>query len=257
MYRPSAMIIPALLLVCLLPATGRADTDPWQSLRRHYPGQENRPLRKTDCRRPGYPAGPDMTLAEDPWERLLCRPQKKKNSILDEEKLPSLQYGEKQSWHKWVNQAARLFSVPVAIIRAVIMVESDGDPKARAADSSAAGLMQTIRQTFNEAREALAHRKIFIENNPHNPRSSIMAGTWYLSRMYDLALADGKIAVDDRQRHSSWTAPLEYYFAGPGNGRRKEHRLLIKRAGKTCLIDKRAYAEKVLARVTTPVTTPF
>ncbi|MBN2705029.1 MAG: hypothetical protein JXR89_01150, partial [Deltaproteobacteria bacterium] len=103
-----------------------------------------------------------------------------------------------------------------------------------------------IRDTFASARQALAADKIYIKNDPCDPQASIMAGTWYLSRMFDQAVADGYADRRQRQQLEAWQRPLEYYYAGPGNGRKAGRLVRIRRSGHDFIIDKQAYAEKVL-----------
>jgi len=85
-----------------------------------------------------------------------------------------------------------------------------------------------------------------IEDNPFDPRASIMAGTWYLSRMYDQASKDRGRTVGRRQDMASWRYPLEYYYAGPGNGRKKKNLVMVYAGGRRITIDKPAYSRKVL-----------
>ncbi|MEA1922367.1 MAG: lytic transglycosylase domain-containing protein [Pseudomonadota bacterium] len=150
-------------------------------------------------------------------------------------------------WQREIKNAATFFVIPVVIIEAVIMVESGGNPRAKAQTSSASGLMQTIKSTFSEARRALNGQGVIIPNDPFDPYASIMAGSWYLDKMFEQAKVDGKAGVKTRSELSSWRYPLEYYYAGPGHGRKAEPRVLIYSGGKRLLIDKPAYSKKVLS----------
>ncbi len=114
-----------------------------------------------------------------------------------------------------IETASRLFQVPQKIIISVILTESGGNPVARAKTSSAKGLMQTIDSTFNMAYKSLEARGIRIVRDPLNPRASIMAGTWYLDRMYDRAVMDLKADPDKRQTINAWKTALDYYHTGP------------------------------------------
>lgn len=145
-----------------------------------------------------------------------------------------------------IREASSRFRVPSEIIGAVIMAESRGDPRAQAFGSTAKGLMQTIDGTFQDARESLLSQGIIIRDDPFDPRASIMAGVWYLDRMYTRAAKDGKQASPDRRDIASWRYPLEYYYAGPGNGRLAKPRLMVYSGGKRVLIDKPSYSRKVL-----------
>jgi soluble lytic murein transglycosylase-like protein len=145
-----------------------------------------------------------------------------------------------------VRDAARRFRIPAEIIGAVIMAESGGNKRAQATTSTAKGLMQTIAGTFREARESLISQGIFIENDPFDPRASITAGAWYLDRMYAQAASDKNHPDRNRRNIASWRHAVEYYYAGPGNGRKKIKRLVVYAGGKRIVIDKPAYSEKVL-----------
>ncbi len=192
-------------------------------------------------------------VGDDSWQRLRhivipfsvdaerVRVEKGKSMISDpvKEKLAP--------WRRDIENAATFFKIPVVIIEAVIMVESGGNPRAQAQTSSAAGLMQTIKSTFSEARRALTRQGVIISNDPFDPYASIMAGSWYLGKMFEQAKTDAKPGVESRSQLASWRYPLEYYYAGPGHGRKAEPRVLIYSGGKRLLIDKPAYSKKVLS----------
>ena len=145
-----------------------------------------------------------------------------------------------------IRDASRRFRIPPEIIGAVIMAESGGNKRAQAAASTAKGLMQTIAGTFRDAHEGLYAQGILIEEDPFNPRSSIMAGAWYLDRMYALAANEKNQADLNRRDIASWRHAVEYYYAGPGHGRKKKKRLVVYAGGKRIFIDKPAYSKKVL-----------
>jgi len=145
-----------------------------------------------------------------------------------------------------INDAARRFRIPSEIIGAVIMAESGGNSRAKASASTAKGLMQTIAGTFRDAREDLLSQGIPIEDDPFDPRASIIAGAWYLDRMYRQAAMDRKRPDLNRNNIASWRYPVEYYYAGPGHGRKKKKRVIIYAGGKKVIIDKPAYSRKVL-----------
>ena len=145
-----------------------------------------------------------------------------------------------------INDASRRFRIPPEIIGAVIMAESGGNSRAQASTSSAKGLMQTIAGTFREAREDLTSKGIDIDDNPFDPRASIIAGAWYLDRMYAQAAMDRKQPDLSRRDIASWRYPVEYYYAGPGNGRKEKELVIIYAGGKQIVIDKPAYSRKVL-----------
>ncbi len=221
--------------------------DPWACLQKSFPKSsiKSRPptiLHNTQIK----------VYHSDPWQRL--REIVIPFSLADDEKLnhgTGTEVAEKvhrklKPWHKYIQRAARLFQVPVAIIEAVIMVESGGNPQAKAKTSSASGLMQTIKATFAEGRRSLAAKGIVCVDDPFDPQASILVGTWYLKRMFDQAQADGKPGVDNRAAISSWHYPLQYYYSGPGHGRKKAPIILIYSGGERILIDKPAYSRKVM-----------
>ena len=150
-------------------------------------------------------------------------------------------------YQPWVEEAARRFGIPPAIIRAVILQESGGDASARAKGTSAKGLMQTIDATFALAKEALAGAGLRIRD-PLTPRDSILAGSWYLAYCFDLAARDHGVAPDRKDPHA-WRRALEYYYAGPGWGRDPRPIIHVYRKGKRTRIHKGRYSDGVLAYV--------
>lgn len=143
-------------------------------------------------------------------------------------------------------RASELFNIPQEIIIGVILTESGGDPFARANSTSAKGLMQTIDSTFEMAYKALKAQGIKIVNDPFVPTASILAGSWYLDRMYDQAVMDLKADPYERQKVKSWEAALEYYFAGPQNGIKPQNKISVFSKGILRTIDKQKYSGKVI-----------
>jgi len=221
--------------------------DPWACLQKSFP-------KSSMVSRPSavLPESQIKVYHSDPWQRL--REIVIPFSLADDEKLnhgTGTDVAEKvrrklKPWQKYIQRAARLFQVPVAIIEAVIMVESGGNPHAKAKTSSASGLMQTIKATFAEGHRSLAAQGIVCADDPFDPEASIMVGSWYLKQMFDQSQADGKPGVNDRAAISSWHYPLQYYYSGPGHGRKKAPRILIYSGGERILIDKPAYSRKVM-----------
>ncbi len=245
------IFIGLLVLVVLWPVCaecGAAD-DPWARLRARVAASE-RQLETEALKSRKSAAG----RGEDPWRTLrrivipFSLEQEKEKTVPGRPgKLARIVEEKLAPWKGKIAMAADFFAIPESVIKAVIMVESGGDPRARAATSSAAGLMQTIAATFAAARRDLLGQGIVIPDDPCDPYASIMAGSWYLDRMFVRAAADGKAGVDDRRRISAWRYPLEYYYAGPGHGRKAASRVLIYAGGKKVMIDKRSYSRKVLA----------
>ena len=94
-----------------------------------------------------------------------------------------------------IAEAAQRFGLPPHWIRAVITVESAGDPHA-VSRAGAISLMQVMPGTWAELR--VAHG---LGSNPFDPRDNILAGTAYLRAMYDRFGSPGFLAA---------------YNAGPG-----------------------------------------
>jgi len=72
-------------------------------------------------------------------------------------------------YDRWIREAAALYQIPEALVRAVVKVESDYDPRAVSA-TGARGLMQLMPET------GLAMQA----RDPFDPRQNIFAGTRYL-----------------------------------------------------------------------------
>ncbi|MBN9431673.1 MAG: lytic transglycosylase domain-containing protein [Bosea sp.] len=95
-----------------------------------------------------------------------------------------------------IAEASQRFGVPVTWIRAVLRVESAGDPRA-ISSAGAMGLMQIMPDTWGDLRAR--HQ---LGGNAYDPRDNILAGTAYLRELHD--------------RYGSITAMLAAYNAGPG-----------------------------------------
>ncbi|MCD6292479.1 MAG: lytic transglycosylase domain-containing protein [Deltaproteobacteria bacterium] len=222
----------------------KTGTDPWIQLRQTFPTVKTSLLLPQSQKK--------VFAANDPWQRLrhVVIPftiDDERALLAGEDEMSSSPIKKKlASWSREIENAATFFQIPRAIIEAVIMVESGGNPRAKAQTSTASGMMQTIKSTFSEARRALLGQGIIIADNPFDPYASIMAGSWYLDKMFVQARADGKTGMKTRTELSAWRYPLEYYYAGPGHGRKAEPRILIYSGGKRLLIDKPAYSQKVL-----------
>lgn len=94
-----------------------------------------------------------------------------------------------------IAEAAQRFGLPPHWIRAVIAVESAGDPRA-VSRAGAMGLMQVMPGTWAELRAANG-----LGSDPFDPRDNILAGTAYLRAMHDRFGSPGFLAA---------------YNAGPG-----------------------------------------
>ena len=79
----------------------------------------------------------------------------------------------------FVSEAAQRFDIPMAWIRAVIQVESNGDANA-VSPKGAMGLMQIMPGTYQDMRSRYG-----LGANPFLPHDNIVAGTAYLREMLD------------------------------------------------------------------------
>ena len=95
----------------------------------------------------------------------------------------------------FVTEAARRFAIPERWIRAVMRVESRGEPAA-VSPKGAMGLMQIMPATWEELR-ARHH----LGMDAFNPHDNILAGAAYLAELHDLYGSPGFLAA---------------YNAGPG-----------------------------------------
>jgi len=144
-----------------------------------------------------------------------------------------------------IMECSQLFNIPDELIKAVIMVESSADPRAKAKTSSAKGLMQTIDSTFLQAKNGLFNKGIIIKNDPFNPRSSIYAGSWYLNKMFKIASKNNN-KILDRNHINDWKYALQYYYAGPEKGKIKKNIVFFYQKGKIIYVNKKNYSDKVI-----------
>lgn len=216
-----------------------ASEDPWSDLRKQYEKTKIKKVMKKE--------------RQDPWK--LLRAVYLPFSMSEEKKAAADPETAKKFTRKFnsrllqyntiIEKAANRFDIPIEIIKAVIMAESGGDNYAKAKTTSAKGLMQTIDSTFLMAKRGLEKEGVYISDDPFEPESSIMAGTWYLNRMYEKCILDGKIVSQKRNNISSWRYPLEYYYAGPVHGAKKNNKIYVFSNGKKRMIDKRMYSKKI------------
>ncbi len=243
------MLTSAFVVLILLPviAVVAAEKDPWDDLRKQFKEKPEEATERNQIKT-------DDTKAEDPWVKLQAiylpfTEEEETAAATDKtagKKVASGIHAKLMPFESVILAASEKFNVPKEIISGVIMVESGGNPNARAKTSSASGLMQTISGTYSDARSALAKQGIRIDVSPFDPRSSIFAGTWYLSRMYKMAKSNRPEDLTGRADIDGWKYPLEYYYAGPGNGAKREPVVIIYSGGKKVVVDKPAYSNKVL-----------
>lgn len=127
-------------------------------------------------------------LLADPWPALGQAPASPASSP------PTSSYSY-DPYAAYVAEASRRFGVPEAWIRAVMRVESAGNPSATS-HAGAMGLMQVMPGTYAELRARYG-----LGPNAYDPRDSILAGTAYLREMHDRYGSAGFLAA---------------YNAGPG-----------------------------------------
>lgn len=96
---------------------------------------------------------------------------------------------DRQSIDIHIAEASHRFAIPQHWIRAVIEVESAGNPRA-VSDAGAMGLMQIMPGTWTELRAAYG-----FGDDPFHPRENILAGTAYLRQMYDSFGSPGFLAA--------------------------------------------------------------
>ena len=95
-----------------------------------------------------------------------------------EEKIPSGKYD------KFISEASKRHGVSVPLLKAVVKVESDFNPKA-VSKKGAKGLMQIMPQNY----------ELLQIKDPFNPRQSIMGGAQYLSQLLDRFDGNVKLAL--------------------------------------------------------------
>ncbi len=93
------------------------------------------------------------------------------------------------SWQSFIDEAANRFSVPASWIRAVIQIESNGNPKALS-PKGAVGLMQLMPNTYSELRVRYS-----LGADATDPHDNIVAGTAYLRDMHERFGTAGFIAA--------------------------------------------------------------
>ena len=92
-------------------------------------------------------------------------------------------------WQSFIDEAASRFSVPASWIRAIIRVESNGNPNALS-PKGAVGLMQLMPNTYAELRIRYG-----LGADPTDPHDNIVAGTAYLRDMRERFGTEGFVAA--------------------------------------------------------------
>lgn len=131
---------------------------------------------------------------------------------------------EVSRWTHHIEHASARFGMPAAWIARVMRAESGGRTewagRPITSPAGAMGLMQLMPGTWREMRARLQ-----LEDDPHQPRDNIMAGTFYLRLMYDRFGYPGLFAAYNAgptryARHLATGKPLpretRAYFADVG-----------------------------------------
>lgn len=129
--------------------------------------------------------GPNITTA---LVLLLCTPIPVAPSavIAQDRSVPA---SEQQPIDMHIAEAARRFDIPQPWIRAVMEVESAGNPRA-VSHAGAMGLMQIMPGTWAELRAAYG-----FGDDPFDRRDNILAGAAYMRQMYDRFGSPGFLAA--------------------------------------------------------------
>ena len=105
-------------------------------------------------------------------------------------------------YDRYIAEASRLYAIPEALIRAVVQVESNYDPRV-VSNCGAQGLMQLMPQTG---------RRMGVRN-PFDPRQNILGGTRYLR--YLANIFGGDIVLTIAGYHAGENAVIRYRGVPP------------------------------------------
>lgn len=119
------------------------------------------------------PAVPDDAVAQSPSRETVASGSVTEASQID----------------TYIAEAATRFSIPEPWIRAVMQIESAGDPRA-VSSAGAMGLMQIMPATWGDLRGQLD-----LGTDPFDPRDNVLAGTAYLRMMHDRFGSAGFLAA--------------------------------------------------------------
>lgn len=100
-----------------------------------------------------------------------------------------LQAAPMQDFDRSIVEASIRFQIPQLWIRAVIAVESAGNPRA-ISPSGAIGLMQIMPATW-----AVLRQRLHLGSDPYDPHDNVLAGTALLRELYDQFGASGFLAA--------------------------------------------------------------
>jgi len=135
-----------------------------------------------------------------------------------------------------VREAALIFRVPERILFGLIYRESGCVPSIRNPNSSALGLNQFVDKTWRWVRGELKRDTGMDIKDRVDPRSSLMAGGWYLNHLFQFVQRRNPQRRLRRERIEDWDLALQYYYAGEGCGPKPG-----------CHPEKRPYAARIIA----------
>ena len=137
---------------------------------------------------------------------------------------------------EFIAEASRRFDLPKRIIRTVMAIESDCDPRALS-PKGARGLMQIMPATWQEL-----HRRYSLGSDPYDAHDNILAGAAYLREMRDRFGAPGFLAA--------YNAGPERYatYLATGRALPDETTLYLAKVGASASAH---VPEKTLKRITT------
>lgn len=107
-----------------------------------------------------------LSTTKSPGSRLAARGGRRVRTPVFPRDLSPERYSR---YDAYIVEAATLYQIPVELVRAVIKVESDFDPRA-VSSADARGLMQLIPETASR----------MLVGDPFDPRENIFGGTRYL-----------------------------------------------------------------------------
>ena len=85
------------------------------------------------------------------------------------------------TWDSIIGQFSGIYNVPVALVKAIMSVESGGNPYAKNPDSSASGLMQVIHGTWDYVANTFNIATDWTKDR-FDPTKNIQVGTAYLGQ---------------------------------------------------------------------------
>lgn len=113
-------------------------------------------------------------------KRVVKEGASKKSAVMPRDRSPDRVH----RYDAYIREAATLYQIPEALVRAVIKVESDFDPRA-VSPANAHGLMQLIPQTAER----------MMVQDIYDPRQNVFGGTRYLRVLANLFNGDLQLTI--------------------------------------------------------------